>query len=100
MMVVGTNCPIESRQLLRVAKRAVFGLARVGGTAEHGSGDFVIAFSNAAGSKSVKEDSITSVFLGTIEVVEEAIVNALLKAETMTGRDGNTRTALPIDLVR
>ena len=39
-------------------------------------------------------------FLGTIEVVEEAIVNALLKAETMTGRDGNTRTALPIDLVR
>jgi D-aminopeptidase len=100
MMVVGTNCPVDSRQLLRVAKRAVFGLARVGGTAEHGSGDFVIAFSNASVSEPVKEDSMTALFLGAIEAVEEAIVNALLKAETMIGRDGNTRTALPTDLVR
>ena len=99
MMVVGTNCPVDSRQLLRVAKRAVFGLARVGGTAEHGSGDFVIAFSNTRTPTPVDEESLTPLFLGAIESVEEAIVNALLKAETMTGRDDNTRTALPTKLV-
>jgi D-aminopeptidase len=112
MIIVGTDVPLSARQLVRVAKRAAFGLARTGATAAHGSGDFVIAFSSgkrisaAASSKQslappefIPEPQLSSLFRAVIEATEEAIINSILKAETMAGRDGNTRVGIPIERV-
>jgi D-aminopeptidase len=112
VMVVATDAPLTSRQLLRVAKRAGLGLARTGTGGSHGSGDFVIAFSTANRSPLVTRsrtrkiealaetgETLNPVFLATIEAVEEAILNALCTAETMTGRDGHIVYALPLDAV-
>jgi D-aminopeptidase len=112
MMIVATDAPLDSRQLGRVARRAALGLARTGSPAGHGSGDFVIAFSNAnaiphAASdailrlKSLSETgrAINELFEATVETVEEAILNALFRAETVVGRDGNVREGIPIDRV-
>jgi D-aminopeptidase len=111
MIIVATDAPMTSRQLGRVAKRAAFGLARAGGTASHGSGDFVIAFSNGhrtspSGHRCCSPDSyipepeLSRFFSATIDATEEAIINSILKAETLTGRDGNTRVGIPIDRVQ
>jgi len=113
MMIVGTDAPLDARQLARIARRAALGLARTGSPAGHGSGDFVIAFSNGnrvplhpAGPvisyRAIAEDgpAITELFQATVESVEEAILNALFKAETVVGRDGHVREAIPIDRVR
>lgn len=110
MMVVATDAPMTSRQLGRLAKRATFGLARTGTICDDGSGDFVIAFSTAGRwthapntdvepAERVAEGSATmdAFFAATVEAVEEAILNALVAAETMTGRDGNTLYAIPHD---
>ncbi|MEN6641456.1 MAG: P1 family peptidase [Armatimonadia bacterium] len=108
IIVLATDAPLDSRQLHRLAKRAAFGLARVGGIADHGSGDFVIAFStgnrlSARGEQRlfapalVPETELSSLFRATIETVEEAILNSLLRAETMVGRDALKRLALPLD---
>jgi len=112
MMLVATDAPLTSLQLARVARRAPLGLARTGAVATHGSGDFVIAFSNAqrqpyraaASSRSlsqlVNEDEvINELFQATVESVEESVLNALCMAQTMTGRDGHVRHALPLDEV-
>ncbi|MFQ6039749.1 MAG: P1 family peptidase [Candidatus Poribacteria bacterium] len=110
MIIVATDAPLSARQLSRVARRAAFGLARTGATASHGSGDFVIAFSTgnrisaaskqaAASDEFVPEHQLSSLFRAVIEATEEAIVNSILKAETMTGRDGNTRVGIPIERV-
>lgn len=112
MMIVGTDAPLDSRQLKRIARRAALGLARTGSSAGHGSGDFVIAFSNGnrvphrPGSavltqKVIAEDgpAISELFQATVEAIEEAILNSLFRAETVIGRDGNTREALPVDRV-
>ncbi|HBY95815.1 MAG TPA: aminopeptidase, partial [Chloroflexi bacterium] len=110
MMVVATDAPCSARQLHRLAVRAGFGLARTGSVAAYGSGDFVIAFSTTnrrpqyadtviAERPRLEDEAgvITALFQAVVESVEEAIINALLRAETLTGRDGNTLFAVPID---
>ncbi|MFD1408744.1 P1 family peptidase [Kroppenstedtia eburnea] len=108
IIVLGTDLPLDSRQLKRLAKRATFGLARTGSIAHHGSGDIVIAFSNAhrqphrpetplLTSCRIAEDGplISLCFRAAAEATEEAILNSLFLAETATGRDGRTVPALP-----
>ena len=112
MMVVITNAPLNARNLERLAKRAMFGLAKTGGIASNGSGDYVIALSTAKENlipyqsesmfnekKEVRNDDMSPLFLATIESTEEAILNSLFTAETMSGRDGHTIESLPIDKV-
>ena len=100
VMVVGTDAPVTSRQLERVARRTALGLGRVGGVASHGSGDVALAFSNGDPTDAPLDDELTPLFRGTVEATEEAILNSLFRAETMTGRDGTTVRGLPIDDVR
>ena len=107
MIVVATNAPLDSRSLERLAKRAFMGLARTGGIASNGSGDYVIAFStdsslrvpfNAADifqQNVLSNDAVSPLFMAAIEATEEAIVNSLLAAETMKGKNGRTVEALP-----
>ncbi|MCP4202351.1 MAG: P1 family peptidase [bacterium] len=105
MIVLATDAPLSSRNLERLARRAVLGLARTGGFMSNGSGDFVIAFSteNLAGPGNIREsrllanDRMSPLFLATVEAVEEAVYNSLLRATTVRGRDGNVREALPIE---
>jgi len=107
-MVVATDAPLTARQLKRVAKRAVVGLARTGGYAYHGSGDIVLAFSTAQTVPVDKEphpisflpdSALSMLFKATAEATEEAIINALLQARTVEG-NGHVRYALPIAKVR
>lgn len=107
IMVVATDAPLTSRQLGRVARRAVIGLARTGGYASHGSGDVVVAFSTAQRIphetdtllqiRALPDGLLTPLFKATSESVEEAILNSLLQAETTDGRDGRIRYSLPAD---
>lgn len=108
MIVVATDAPLGPRNLERLAKRAMLGLARTGGIASNGSGDYVIAFSTAnriiAGARirevsELANSGVSPLFLATIEATEEAIINSLFAAETMVGRDGNRREALPRERV-
>lgn len=113
MMVVATDAPLTGRQLLRVAKRAGLGLARTGSAGGHSSGDFVIAFSTANRTSLVTRglrrkievlveigEALNPLFQATVEAVEEAVLNALCMAETMTGRDGHIVHALPLEVVQ
>ena len=108
MMVVLTDAPLDSRNLERLAKRAMLGLSRTGGIASNGSGDYVIAVSTAEACRipyqsenptqtitTLRNDAMTPLFLATIEATEEAILNSLFAGETMTGRDGHKIEALP-----
>ena len=97
MIVVATDAPVTARQLGRIGRRAAFGLARVGGIASHNSGDFIIAFSNSEVRPDVHDSHLTPLFRCCVEATEEAIINSILRAETLVGRDGNTRYAIPID---
>ena len=108
MIVIATDLPLSGRLLTRVCKRATFGLARIGSDGGHGSGDYIIAFSTTyrQGQKQAiraaleaRESRIDRVFAAVADATEEAILNALCKATALTGRDGNTRNALPIDRV-
>ncbi len=99
MMVVATDAPLSSRQLGRVGRHAGMGLARAGGIAGHGSGDFIIAFSNATEHADIEEEELTSLFRGVVESTEEAVINSVLRAETVVGRDGNTRHGIPVERV-
>ncbi|PPK85450.1 L-aminopeptidase DmpA [Neolewinella xylanilytica] len=111
MIVVATDAPVLSRNLERIAKRAMLGLARTGGIASNGSGDYVIAFSTAEenrirpgqqGPRTLSEltnGAVSPLFLATIEATEEAIINSLFAAEDMTGHDGHSREALPVEKV-
>ena len=110
IIVVATDAPLLSHQLKRIARRASLGVARTGGTAGNGSGDIFVAFStanaNAARARPFAEltmlsnSQITPVFDATVEATEEAIINALIAAETMVGRDGNRSEALDHDRLR
>lgn len=113
MMIVATDAPLTARQLLRLAKRAGLGLARTGSAGGHGSGDFVVAFSTANRTLPVTRGltrkievlvetgkALDPLFQATVEAVEEAILNALCAAETMTGRDGHVLYALPLDVIQ
>lgn len=106
IVVVATDAPLLPHQLERLARRVPMGIARLGGTASNGSGDIFIAFSTAnpgaAASTGVTplewlpNNDLTPLFLATVEATEEAIVNALVAAETMSGA-GGTVYALPHD---
>jgi D-aminopeptidase len=110
--VVATDAPLLPHQCTRLAQRPALGIGRVGGAGEPSSGDLMVAF--ATGNKGLEAaDSATtyplealgdghlgSLFWAAIEATEEAIVNALVAAKTMTGRDGITAWALPHDLLR
>lgn len=109
IVVVATDAPLMPHQLKRLARRATLGLARTGSQAGNGSGDIFIAFSTAnpgaAGADLAKVDilanaKINPIFDGTIFATEEAILNAMASAETMTGRDGITVDRLPHDRIR
>ena len=108
MMVVATDAPLGARNLERLAKRAMMGLARTGSPATNGSGDYVIAFSTATqvrvkASEALRttpvlgNGSVSPLFLATVEATEEAIYNSLLRATTTKGVDGHVVDALPID---
>ena len=107
MIVVATNAPLSARNLERVARRSIMGLARTGSFASNGSGDYVIAFSTASdvrrstnsGVSSYEDLSNTSMsglFAATVEATEESIYNSLFKAETVTS-NGRTVEALPLE---
>ena len=111
MIVLATDAPLSPRNLERVARRAVMGLARTGSFMHHGSGDFVVAFSTrnaephdkAAPTATVEllyGESVSPLFLATVEAVEEAVLNSLLRATTVSGRDGHTLEAFPVDELR
>ncbi|WP_396591064.1 P1 family peptidase [Allomuricauda sp. R78024] len=108
MMIVLTDAPLDSRNLERLAKRAMLGLGRTGGIASNGSGDYVIAVSTAEECRipyesdstiqtvpTLRNSAMTPLFLATIEATEEAILNSLFAAETMIGRNGHKIEALP-----
>lgn len=109
MIVVATDAPVLERNLERMAQRAMMGLAKTGGIASNGSGDYVIAFStneglripnSNSGQKLLKaeflgNDEMSSLFLAVIEATEEAIINSLFAAEPMTGKEGHQVEALP-----
>jgi D-aminopeptidase len=98
IIVVATNAPLDHRRLERLGWRAFAGLARTGSAFSNGSGDYVIAFSTARPDSAppVSNDSLSPLFQAAIDATEEAIVNSLLRAETVRGFRG-TVPALPID---
>jgi len=112
MIVVATDAPLSDRNLTRLARRAFAGLARTGASFANGSGDYAIAFSTADSARRTPErregvatlrelanDYLSPLFEAVIDATEEAIYNSLFTAATMTGRDGRTFEALPIDRV-
>ncbi|MFB4292165.1 P1 family peptidase [Nonomuraea sp. ATR24] len=96
MVVVATDAPLDARQLTRVARRAVFALARVGAAYTHGSGDYGIAFSVRPGAAPVPDASLSPLFEATLDAVEEAVLNSLFTATTTTGVYGRTAHAVPL----
>ena len=107
IIIIGTDAPLTSRQLKRVAKRAIFGLARTGTIGRHGSGDFILAFSTGniiphyptdhTYSMTILSDIyLNPVFAAVVEATEEAILNALTMATTVVGRDGHRAEAIPL----
>jgi len=112
MMVIATDAPLDSRNLTRLAKRAFMGLAKTGGIASNGSGDYVIAFSTHDSTRVayqptgptqmvevLNNDNTSPLFMAAIEATEEAIINSLLAAKTTKGNKYGTVEALPIDKV-
>jgi D-aminopeptidase len=113
IVIVATDAPLLPHQCERLAQRAGLGIARMGGTGAHSSGDLFLCFATgnrslpkttfradprlAADIRVLNDFAIGPLFDATIEATEEAIVNALVAAETMTGRDGITAHALPHD---
>ena len=110
MMVLATDAPLECRQLYRVCRRAPLGLALTGSAGGHGSGDYVIAFSTtrrpragcapddeAARLLRADESALDAIFLAARDAVAEAVWNSLTAAETLDGRDGHVRHALPLE---
>ena len=112
MIVVATDAPLDARNLERLAKRAFIGMGKTGGIASNGSGDYVIAFStdetNRVPHQSahpvtvagyLHNDFTSQLFMAAIEATEEAVINSLLAAKTMTGSNGRKIEALPLDKV-
>jgi D-aminopeptidase len=110
IVVVATDAPLIPTQLKRVAKRVTLGLGRDGSYSGDGSGDIFIAFSTAnpgaASSPGLRQltmlpnDQIKPIFLATVQATEEAVINALVAAETMTGVNGHAVVSLPHDRLR
>ncbi|MBD9369606.1 P1 family peptidase [Xanthomonas sp. XNM01] len=106
MIVVATDAPLDARQLGRLARRALFGLARTGSSMSHGSGDYVIAFSNASALRHgpgeaapaatlLADEAMTPLFEAVADATEEAILNSMFRARTVRGHRG-TVPALPL----
>lgn len=103
--IIATDAPLLPHQLDRVAQRGAIGVARTGGTGKNSSGDFFLAFSTANpgawkatsvySAQALPNDSIDAVFDASIDATEEAILNALVAARTLTGREGNTVYEIP-----
>lgn len=111
MIVVITDAPLTSRNLERVAKRAFMGLAKSGGIASNGSGDYIIAMSVAKENlldessefylpKELQNDAVSPVFMATIEATEEALINSLVAAKTMKGYKGKVVEELPKEIIK
>lgn len=109
MVVVATDAPVSPRNLKRMARRAVLGLGRTGSFLSNGSGDFVVAFStrnralstdSTGSTEMVGNDRMSPLFLATVEAVEEAVYNSILRATSVRGRNGSIAEAIPIDRLR
>ena len=110
MIVVGTDAPLDARDLKRVAARAIYALARTGSTYSNGSGDFAIAFSthptlrvtSASGPQPrtvLPTDSVSGLFEAVMDATEEAVYNSLLRARDTSG-NGRTVEAIPVDRLK
>lgn len=112
MIVVATDAPVTSRNLERLAKRAILGISRVGGFASNGSGDYVIAFSTHESvrinldeegatltNRELKNSEMTPLFLAAVEATEEAILNSIFMAQSMTGHNGQQMDSIPVEKV-
>ena len=111
IVVVATDAPLLPHQLNRIAQRVSLGVGAMGGRGENSSGDIFLAFSTANAAEFSKDEGVANItmlpnerinqlFWATAQATEEAIVNALVAAETMTGFDGNTAYALPHDRLK
>ena len=113
IIVIATDAPLSSRNLKRLAKRAILGLARTGFFSSNGSGDYAVAFSVDQklrikhSPEKIKgevellyNEKMSPLFLATIEATQEAVYNSMLKAETVKGKDGHILEALPIEKVK
>lgn len=110
IIIIATDAPLLPSQLKLVAKRAAMGIARTGSFAHNGSGDIFLAFStqspppNAKGTLQtwnvLTKEALDRVFKATVEATEESVINALIAAETMKGKNGNTFFAIPHDQVK
>jgi D-aminopeptidase len=111
IVVVATDAPLLPNQMKRIAKRVTLGLGRLGSISGDGSGDIFIAFSTANAGAGLEQkkpvavqmlpnDRMDALFEATVQATEEAVVNALVAARTMTGADGHTAEALPHDRLR
>jgi len=113
MIVVATDAPLDSRNLKRLAKRALLGIARTGGFYSSGSGDYAISFSTAEGLRVphrspsptmqieiLRNRNVSPLFLAAAEAAEEAILNSMFKARDMEGKDGRKVEALPLDKLK
>lgn len=113
MIIVATDAPVLDRNLKRMAQRAMMGLAKTGGIASNGSGDYVISFSTfgknriphqtpplkALHREELANEDMSALFLAVIEATEEAIINSLFAAQDMAGKDGRKINALPKEKV-
>lgn len=111
IVVLGTDAPLSSRQLGRIARRAVVGIGRTGSVVSHSSGDFVIAFNSTPWEtrkthehtfhkEQLQDHRLTPLFGAAVEATEESILNALCMATAMTGRDDNFAPELPLERVK
>jgi D-aminopeptidase len=110
IVVVGTDAPLDSAACVRLARRAGLGLARTGSTASHGSGEIFLGLATGLrGRHSVADPprpaqiegpDLDEFFAAVVEATEEAVLNSMLAAPTVTGRDGNTSHCLPVERVR
>lgn len=108
IVVIATDAPLSDRQLSRLCRRGMLGLSRAGAVGRNSSGDLLLAFSNAKGNRvdrfatdavrtitQLADTRMEELFVATIEATEEAVLNALVAAETMTGRDDHVVEGIP-----
>jgi L-aminopeptidase/D-esterase-like protein len=110
IIVIATDAPLAPTHVKRIARRAALGLARTGSTAHNGSGDIFVAFSTRNRARPtgsalttwevVPDEQFDPLFDATVQATEEAVINALVAAKTMTGANGVTVEALPHDRLR
>jgi D-aminopeptidase len=109
IVLIATDAPLVPGQCERLARRAAFGIARTGGMGERSSGDFALCFATGNGNleetapevplRMLNDGRVDALYEAVIDAVEESILNAMLAADTVTGRNGNTVHALPPDLL-